>query len=497
MRGEGVGESHRQRSKERIQQIIDAISEEGPLTYKELRPKLPNVTTGEHVRNLVSTGKRWGVLQNLTGDGDLPPGRMNEGTGATRFVEISRQAGCVVGLNVGRTYFAIGVADPNGRLLSTYGEPPKGLKGKAKDAAWREYRTGQMDIHDRADGLGGGALLKYTAKKTNEWLEKLGVAPEEVRGITLSLPTPVSTTESRTLTNSIEPTLAPIANIERHFKAALGKGRYPKLQKVVLANDADVAARAEIRYGKARGKLDVVALHAAYGVGAGIITDGKILRTGAGGGVGEIGHCMPRVFSDEGVKYDLPPLDPDDDLFTCVCGCQGHLEAMAGGEAIVRRIESGADTVKPKVPKQLATVLADPNKTIAQKLDKVLTVSTGEKPWSPGRAALNDAARLLGGAVHSVVHLFKPEAVYLSGKLGEAGEGFLKETEEAFEDLGSLAGYTPSIELGTNDLGTGSGAFDRRLIMVRGAAMTAVRSTESLITLERLKALEKKFGTGA
>ena len=490
-----MGKIHRQRSKERIQQIINAISEEGPLTYKELRPKLPNVTTGEHVRNLVATGKRWGVLQNLTGDGDLPAGRMKGSTGATRFVEISRDAGCVVGLNVGRTYFAIGVADPNGRLLSTYGEPPKGLKGKAKEAAWKEYRTGQMDVHERTAGLGGEPLLKYTAKKTNEWLEKLGVAEEEIRGITLSLPTPVSTTKSKTLTNSIEPTLAPIANIERRFKTALGKGRYPKLQKVVLANDADVAARAEVRYGKARGKRDVVALHAAFGVGAGIITDGRILRTGAGGGVGEIGHCMPRVFSDEGVKYGLPPLDPDDELFTCACGCQGHLEAMAGGEAIVRRIECAGDTVKPKVPKELAAVLADPEKTVAQKLDKVLKVSTGEKAWAPGQAALNDAAHLLGGAIHSVAHLFKPEAVYLSGKLGEAGEGFLEEAEEAFEDLGSLGGYAPSIALGTNDLGTGSGAFDRRLIMVRGAAMTAVRSTEPLITLDRLKALEKKFGT--
>jgi predicted NBD/HSP70 family sugar kinase len=454
---------------------------------------LPNVTTEEHVRNLVSTGKRWGVLQNLTGDGDLPPGRMKGRTGATRFVEIAREGGCVVGLNVGRTYFAIGAADPNGRLLSTYGEPPKGLKGKAKDAAWRKYRKGQMDVHERLDGLGGVPLLKYTAKKTNEWLERLGIREEEVRGITLSLPTPVSTTESRTLTSSIEPTLAPIANIERQFKAALGKGRYPKLQKVVLANDADVAARAEVRYGKARGKRDVVALHAAFGVGAGIITDGKILRTGAGGGVGEIGHCIPRVFSDEGVKYGLPPLNPDDKLFTCSCGCHGHLEAMAGGEAIVRRIASGGDTVEPKVPKQLATVLADQDKTVAEKLDKVLKVSSGDGAWEPGQAALVDAARLLGGAVHAVAHLFKPEAVYLSGKLSEAGDGFLKETQEAFEDLGSLAGYAPSIDLGTNDLGTGSGGFDRRLIMVRGAAMTAVRSTDPLITSERLHELEEEF----
>lgn len=431
------------------------------------------------------------MLQKLTGDGDLPKDRMKGGTGATQFVEIARAAGCVVGLNVGRTYFAIGAADPNGRLLSTHGNPPKDLKGKAKDNAWRKYRKGQMVVHDRKDGLGGVPLLKYTAKKTIEWLDELGVKDEELRGITLSLPAPVSTTTSKTLTNSVEPTLAPIASIERQFKAALGKDRYPNLQKVVLANDADVAARAEVRYGKARGMRDVVALHAAFGVGAGIITDGTILRTGAGGGVGEIGHCVPRILSDEGKQYGLPSLDSDDGWFSCICGSQGHLEAMAGGEAIVRRIEEGSDTVKPKVPKRLATVLRDPAKTLPEKLDKVLRVSTGKRAWKPGQAALVDAARLLGGAVHSITHLFKPEAVYLSGKLSEAGEDFLTEIQDAFEDLGPLNAYTPTIDVGTNDLGTGSRGFDRRLIMVRGAAMTAVRSTTPLITDERLRALEK------
>jgi predicted NBD/HSP70 family sugar kinase len=473
---------------ERLDQIITAITEEGPLTYSELLPKMPGLTTEEHVRNIVSTGRKWGVLQKLTGDGDLPKERTKGKAGATRFVEISRPAGCVVGLNVGRTYFAIGVADPNGRLLSTFGEPPgKDLNGKAKDAAWKKYREGQMIVHDRTSGLRGLPLLKGTAKKTVEWLGMVGVADEEVRGITLSLPTPVSTTKSKSLTSSIEPSLAAVRNIERQFKLALGKDRYPNLEKVVLANDADVAARGEVRYGKAHGKRDVVAIHAAYGVGAGIITDGKILRTGAGGGAGEIGHCMPTIFSDEGRKHGLPALDPDDEVFTCVCGCPGHLEAMAGGEAIVRRIAKAGNTLKPKPPKRLAKVLNDPDKTVAVKLDAVLKASSGKRPWKPGQAALVDSARLLGGAVHTITHLFNPEAVYLSGKLSEAGKPFLEEVQEAFEELGSLSNYSPSIELGT-----ATGAFHRRLIMVRGAAMTAVRSTESLVTEKRLKELEKQ-----
>lgn len=479
--------STRSRSWARISQIIEAITEEGPLTYKELLPKMPGVTTEEHVGSIVATGKAWGVLQNLTGDGDLPEGRAKDTESATRFVEIVRQAGCVIGLNVGRTYFAIGVADPNGRLLSTYGEPPpKGLRGKAKEEAWREYRDGQMIVHDRGAGLGGRPLLKHVAKRTIEWLEQVKVKNEEIRGITLSLPVSVSATKSETLTSSIEPTLTEL-NIKRQLIAALGKDRYPNLKKVVVANDADMAARGEVRYGKARGMRDVVAIHAAFGVGAGVITDGSVLHTGSGGGAGEIGHCVPRLMDDEGAGYGLPRLSYDSDLFTCKCGCPGHLEALAGGEAIVKRIAEAGGKAKPKPPKRLARALGNPDKTIAEKLDEVLKASTGKRPWKPGQAALRDAARLLGGAVHTVAHLFNPEAVFLSGKLSEAGEPFLDEVKDAFEQLGSLGGYSPEIKLGT-----ASGAFRRRLIMVRGAAMTGVRSTPPLIEVEHLKELEKR-----
>lgn len=469
-----------QRMKEniRLAQIIRAITQAGPLPHAELLNWLPGLQTTNRVRKIVSIGKERGLLQGLTGDGDLPKGLRKDRGGAAQYVEISRAAGgCVVGLNVGRTYFAIGVADPNGRLLSVNGEPPeKGLTGKAKDAAWADYRAGQIIIHKREAGVNGRSLLKRTAKKTVEWLEELGVAEEEIRGITLSLPVPVSTTQGKTLTASIEPSLANVKSIKTAFRSELGKNRYPKLEKVVLANDADVAARGEVRYGNAYGLKDVIAIHAAYGIGAGVIADGSVLRTGAGGGVGEIGHCVPTIIRDEGAKHGLIPLDPENDLFTCVCDCPGHLEAMAGGEAIVKRIEAslGSDVVQP--PKPLSTVLEDPEASLAAKLDGLLKVTSGSKPWKPGREAMLDAAHAIGGAIHTLTHLFKPEAVLLCGKLSEAGKPFLKVVQEGFDRPGSLASYAPSIELGD-----ATDEFARRLIMVRGAAMTAIRATEPLI----------------
>lgn len=472
---------------ERIVEIMTAITQDGPLPYSELLARMEGLKTTAHVRRLVSIAEDRRVLQGLTGDGDLPEGLTEGKPNATQYVEICRPGGCVVGVNVGRKYFAVGVADPNGRLLSVNGEPPsKELQGKAKEVAWVNHRAGQIAVYERKAGVDGRVLLKEAAKRADEWIDELRLDRREIRGITLSLPVPVSTTEARTLTHSIEPSLANVASLEVTFKDLLGKRRYPRLEKVIVANDADVAARGEIRYGNAYGKNDVIAIHAAYGIGAGIISQGRVLRSGAGGGLGEIGHCVPSMRRDEGVKHGLVALDPGEELFRCDCDCLGHLEAMAGGVAIVRRIAASRENLDDDPPPPLLDgLLEDPEVNMAQALDGVLQAATDSDPWRPGLEAVLDAAHMLGGALHTVAHLLRPEVIYLCGKLSEAGEPFLKMVAEGLRAPGSLENYEPTLELGK-----ARNEFGRRLIMVRGAAMTAVRGTKPLITREDLEQIE-------
>lgn len=471
------------RRHQRIVQIMTAITEEGPLPYADLMERLPGVTTIDHVRTIVSAAEDRRVLQGVTVDCDLPKGLREGRPPATQYVEINRAAGCVVGLNVGRTYFAIGVADPNGQLFSTAGAPPRELKGRARATEEKKYRTGQIAIHDRLDGVNGRTLLRRTAAETEQWLDAVDVATEEVRGITLSLPAPVSTTKSCVLTNSIEPGLGSIGSIEEEFRRTL-KGSYPNLEKVIIANDADVAARGEVRYGRAYRKKDVVVVHAAYGIGAGLITDGRVLRTGSGGGAGEIGHCMPVITRDKGAEYGLAELNPDSEIFTCICECYGHLEAMAGGKGIVSRLAASIGDVDPPPPPELAELLGDPHRNLAKTLDALLQAISGPDAWGPGLEAVRDAGHMIGGMVHSLTHMLKPEAVYICGKLSEAGEPFIEAVREGLLRPGSLENYAPDVERGD-----ARSEFERRHIMVWGAAMTAVRGTKPLITKEDLEEL--------
>jgi predicted NBD/HSP70 family sugar kinase len=449
---------------ERIAQILDAISQEGPLPADKLVDRLPGIDTTEYVARLVKKGVAIGALEWVTSkEADIAP-RMVEGRGnASRYAVAGADAGCVVGLNIGRTYFSIGAADACGQLISAPGNDDR-----------------QIATYERDRTKTGEAMLEHTAKKMCEWLDLVKVDPSAVRGVTLSLPAPVSTTQSKLLTTSIEVGFGSVPNIESFFKVKLGPA-FTKLQKVVVANDADIAARGEVRYGNAHGRQDVVVVHAAYGVGAGIITEGSVLRTGAGGGVGEIGHCMPRISRDDGKEHNLVELSLKDSRFECACRHVGHLEALAGGTAIVRRVKESTD-VAPPPPPELADLLANSESSDADLLDCILRLSKGKDAWPPGVAAMGDAAHLIGWGIHALTHIVKAEAVYLSGKLSEAGPDFLDEVRKGFHACGPLGGYVPEIAFGA-----ASDQEGRRLIMVRGAAMTAARATESLLVASEIE----------
>lgn len=95
---------------------------------------------------------------------------------------------------------------------------------------------------------------------------------------------------------------------------------------VTVDNDANLAATAEFRYGAHAGTTNLVYLTGEVGIGAGVITDGHLLR-GSRGFTGEVGHVQ------------LDPAGPE-----CGCGRRGCLEALAGVAAILHRINPEADT---------------------------------------------------------------------------------------------------------------------------------------------------------
>ena len=169
------------------------------------------------------------------------------------------------------------------------------------------------------------------------------------------------------------------------MRTLLGDPGYPLL----LDNEANLAARAEVEAADRIGVDHLVLLTGVVGVGAGVVTAGQLLR-GVRGFAGEVGHLQ---------------LDPGGRL--CGCGRRGCWETVAGLDALLTAAADADDPVR------------DPSIDLVRRLD-LLT----------GRAAVGDARTLealdrtagwLGVGAGILVNLFDPELLVLGGYFARLG----------------------------------------------------------------------------
>ncbi|MBQ1393937.1 MAG: ROK family protein, partial [Lachnospiraceae bacterium] len=157
---------------------------------------------------------------------------------------------------------------------------------------------------------GGSFILSDIAASIEEKIQKNNVKKEDVVGIGIGVPGPV--TADGTVLKCVNLGWG-IFNVAEEVKKLTG------IENVKVGNDANVAALGEMWQGGGKGYKNIVMMTLGTGVGGGIILDGKIL-TGSKGAAGEIGHIT--------VNYD------EED--TCNCGKKGCLEQFASATGIVK-----------------------------------------------------------------------------------------------------------------------------------------------------------------
>lgn len=156
---------------------------------------------------------------------------------------------------------------------------------------------------------------------------------------------------------------------------------------VTLENDANAAALGAWR--SRGGREDLVLLTLGTGVGGGVVVDGRLLR-GAGGTGAELGHIY--------AGGDL----------TCGCGGVGCLETWCGTSGLTRR----ADARGHHVPDGRAIVEA---------------AARGEA-WAAD--LLHAAGTGLGRGLVTLVNVFNPDVVVITGGLASARRWLVKPAED-------------------------------------------------------------------
>lgn len=189
-----------------------------------------------------------------------------------------------------------------------------------------------------------------------------------------------------------------INNTYLNFDIPVGKIFEEKFQKkVFLENDARARALAESRFGAAKGKNNVLVFHIDWGVGLGMILDGKLHR-GASGFAGEFSH-MP--IQEEGVL--------------CHCGKHGCLETIASGMALAKRVEEGLQAGNQSI------LLRENTGTITQFNLETITDAVNNGDMF-AISLMSNMAHHLGKGIATLIQILNPELVILGGRLSKAGE---------------------------------------------------------------------------
>lgn len=165
---------------------------------------------------------------------------------------------------------------------------------------------------------------------------------------------------------------------------------------VVLDNDANCAARAELDAGALRGVDFALLITVGTGIGGAVVVDGHVVR-GANGMAGEFGHVQV-------VPDGLP----------CECGLRGCWEQYCSGRALERvtRVALGSHLDGPEV-----AALARAGDPVA--LEAFATVGTWLGVGAAGLVSALDPERVvIGGGVSAVGDLLlEPARRALGGAL--------------------------------------------------------------------------------
>ena len=201
--------------------------------------------------------------------------------------------------------------------------------------------------------------------------------------------------------------------------------------EVFIENDAKSRAFAELRFGLAHARQNALAIHLDWGIGLGIIVNGKLYK-GRDGFAGEFGH-LPMV----------------DNGMLCKCGKQGCLETIASGTAIARMAKEGMKAGRSSMLGQL--VNEDPEKI---EIRNVVQAALMGDQYSI--SVLANVGHWLGKGIAYLIQIFNPELIILGGRMSEANQFILPPIQQSIQifcnpELGN------EVEIKVSELGSMAG----------------------------------------
>jgi glucokinase len=198
---------------------------------------------------------------------------------------------------------------------------------------------------------------------------------------------------------------------------------------VKIANDANVAALGETKFGCGKEYDNTILITLGTGVGGGIVIDGKLFEGYRGAGA-ELGHAVIVAGGEP-----------------CTCGRKGCLETYASATALIR------DT-KREMQRNAGSAM-----WAVGSLDNVTgkTVFDYAEKDAGAKAVVDNYIEKLGVGITNLANEFRPQAIILGGGVCAQGDALVKPLQ-AFLDKEIYAGAVgPQVKILTATLGNSAG----------------------------------------
>ncbi len=298
-------------------------------------------------------------------------GGVSTGGRPPSLLALNPSAWVVAGVDIGATHATAALADLSGTILAE--------------------RRADLDV-----ATGPDLVLGWVEQVVGQLLADRGRTVAELAAVGMGLPGPVEHSTGRAINPPIMPGWDHY-DVPTHVQRA-----FPV--PVLIDNDVNIMALGE-QHAHLPDVDDLVFIKVSTGIGAGVISGGRLQR-GAQGTAGDLGHVRVARAGD----------------VTCRCGNQGCLEAVAAVPAI-------ADSLRA------AGVEVDAGQ------DVVALVRGGDPA---AVQAVRQAGRDLGEVVAVLVNLINPSVIVIGGSLAAAGESLLAGIREVV--------YQRSLPLATEHL---------------------------------------------
>jgi glucokinase-like ROK family protein len=273
-----------------------------------------------------------------------------------------------VGIDLGGTYIKGGIVDDQGCVVTQDKIPTEREKGSC-------------------------GVVKNIVSLCNMLLEKANMTVSDVVGVGIGVPGMIDSKAGVVVySNNLD--WADFA-ISKEIESILGL-------PVRIANDANVAALGETRFGCGKDYQNSVMVTLGTGVGSGIVIDGKLFEGNRSAGA-ELGHSVIVAGGEP-----------------CTCGRRGCLEAYASATALIRDTKRAME--------------ANPDSSMWEvgSLDAVTgRCAFDRKDTDPAAKAVVDSyIEKLGVGITNIANEFRPEIIILGGGVCSQGENLTKPLQD-------------------------------------------------------------------